>query len=398
MAETCTVVVDVGSSSVKAGYVGDDIPCAIFPSLLQKHPHGVECIEATDGDLSGASAEFGVASVAHPVVRGEVKDWDTMEKLWTRMLDTIGVNSPDSASIMLTESPRSTVAERMKWGELLFETFRSPSICIGNSASLSLFASGRTTGMVVECGAGLTSVVPVFEGLSLSHAAICMDYGGQDITCGLRKILSDIGVPIDFNDARVLKEKMAEAYVPSKDIVYSGASSSSATMKRFELPDGTEVNVDKKIFTDCTEPLFRNTKIGFPNGLINQSYEALRLCDDSIRRDLAHNIVVAGGTSLLPGISDRLSVELQQRMMGEQRAKGTLHDINVRVIPNSTYRYVSFFFHPSLNMWMLYYPLEYIYYMLLLLPPFLSLRNWSHIVFSLLFFFLICFVFASSFS
>ena len=191
--------------------------------------------------------------------------------------------------------------------------------------------------MVVECGAGLTSCVPVFEGLVLTHAAISMDFGGQDITSSFRSILANHGVSIDFHDARMMKEKMAEVYVPSKD--YSNGNG-AGEMKRFELPDGTEVNVDKKIFTDCTEPLFRNDTVGFPNGLSNQAYESLRLCDDSIRKVLANNVVVAGGTSLLPGISDRISLEMQQRIWSEQKTKSTLQNIDVRVIPNSKYRYV----------------------------------------------------------
>lgn len=347
MAETCTVIADVGSSCVKAGYAGDDIPCAIFPSV-GKFQHGTECVEPASSDSN--NQEYGV-SLNHPVMRGEVKDWDQMEKLWGRIMDVIGVTSPDSASVMLTESPRATVQERTKWGQLLFETYRCPSICIGNSAPLSLFASGRTTGMVVECGAGLTSVVPVFEGLALAHAAICMDFGGQDITAGLSRILSSTGVEIDFHDARVLKEKMAEAYVPSKDLVYSNSNNSSANMRRFELPDGTEVNVNKKIFTDCTEPLFRNQTIGYPNGLINQAYEALRLCDDSLRKDLAYNVVLAGGTSLLRGIGDRLQVELQQRIWSEQKTRQALQNTEVRVVPNSKYSESGYTFQRRTAAW-----------------------------------------------
>jgi len=323
MAETCTIVVDVGSSSVKAGYAGDDVPSSIFPSCMQRCGPAVEYFEA-DGSDAGTNA--------HPVSRGEVKDWDQMEKLWQRIMDKIGLTSPDSASVLIVESPRATVAERSKWAEMLFEK-SVPSICFGNSGPLSLFASGRTTGMVVECGAGLTSVTPIFEGLSLTHANITMEYGGQDITSNFRTILKHNQYTIDYVDARMLKEKMAEVYVPSKDLVYHAP----ADNKQFELPDGTQVTVPKKVFTDCTEPLFRNDH-PFPAGLTVQAYEALRLCDDSIRKDLSHNVVVAGGTSLLPGLGDRLQVELQQRINSEAKANKSSTAHEVRVVPNSRYR------------------------------------------------------------
>jgi actin-related protein len=266
-----------------------------------------------------------------------VRDWDQMEKLWQRIMDKIGLTAPDSASVLIVESPKATVAERSKWAEMLFEK-SVPSICFGNSSPLSLFASGRTTGMVVECGAGLTSVAPIFEGLSLTHANISMDYGGQDITSNFRTILTQHQHPIDYVDARMLKEKMAEVYVPSKDMVYHAPTDT----RQFELPDGTQVKVPKKVFTDCTEPLFRNDR-GFPAGLIVQAYEALRLCDDSIRKDLSQNVVVAGGTSMLPGLGDRLQTELQQRINAEAKANKGFNAYDVRVVPNSGHRCVCLF-------------------------------------------------------
>lgn len=327
MAETCTIVVDVGSSSVKAGYAGDDVPCAIFPAVMQRCGPAVEYFEAT-GDVVGGEPN---GSANHPICRGEVKDWDQMEKLWQRVMDKIGLTSPDSASVLIVESPRATVAERSRWAEMLFEK-SVPSICFASSGPLSLFASGRTTGMVVECGAGLTSVVPVFEGLALTHAVICMDYGGQDLTANFRKILGDHHYSINFSDARMLKEKMAEVYVPSKEIVYQGAADNA----QFELPDGTQVKVPQRVFTDCTEPLFRNDR-AFPSGLITQASEALRLCDESIRKDLANNVVIAGGTSMLPRLGDRLGVELQQRVNSEAKGSKNVSNVDVRVIPNSKY-------------------------------------------------------------
>lgn len=110
-------------------------------------------------------------------------------------------------SVMLAESLRSSVTERAKWAEILFETFRAPSICIGNSSALTMFAAGRTTGIAVECGAGLTSSVPVFEGLALAHAAIHVEYGGQDITRSLRAKFNEFNFQINHFDTKVLKEK-----------------------------------------------------------------------------------------------------------------------------------------------------------------------------------------------
>jgi actin len=197
---------------------------------------------------------------------------------------------------MITESAVASHADRSKWAEMLFESYRVPSIYIANSSSLSLFASGRTTGLVVECGAGITSSVPVFEGLALQHAATTINYAGQDVSQNLKALLGDNDVTIDLGYARMLKERLS--------YVRPGGSSSSLDGGKvnFSLPDGTDVLVNKGIFGECSEKLFFNSAVE-PNGMVHQVYETLQLCDDSLQKDLANNVVISGGTSMLPGQS-----------------------------------------------------------------------------------------------
>lgn len=192
---------------------------------------------------------------------------------------------------MITESPVASPADRSKWAEVLFENYRVPSIYIANSSSLSLFASGRTTGLVVECGAGVTSSVPVFEGLALQHAATSVNYAGQDVSQKIKALLGDNDCNIDLGYARMLKERLA--YVRTGNAIEN-------EKVNFSLPDGTDVSVNKSIFGDCTEKLFFNEDVE-PNGLVHQAYETLQLCDDSLQKDLANNVLISGGTSMLPG-------------------------------------------------------------------------------------------------
>ena len=170
-------------------------------------------------------------------------------------------------------------------------------MCIASSAPLSLFASGRTTGLLADCGAGLTSVVPIYEGLALAHAVLIMDYGGQDISNILRHSMEPYGVQLDLNDARVLKEKYS--YIKPADGSGNAFGESPVT---FSLPDGTDITTKQGIFGDCCEELCVNdafSSVG--GGLIGQVQMSFDLCDDSLKKEICQNIVLSGGSSMIPG-------------------------------------------------------------------------------------------------
>ena len=180
------LVVDVGSSSVKAGFSGEDWPSTLLPSVVDPVAKGIIYVEPSSAEYYGSEIS---AKSSHPVHRGEVKNWDQLELLWGEIMKDVGT-SKHMPSIMLVESLMAKHEDRKRWAEMLFETFHVPSICLANCASLSLFASGRTTGLVAEVGAGLTSAVPVFEGLVLQHAASTVPFGGQvNIALALTRIL-----------------------------------------------------------------------------------------------------------------------------------------------------------------------------------------------------------------
>jgi hypothetical protein len=106
-------------------------------------------------------------------------------------------------------------------------------------------------GIAVECGAGLTSSVPVFEGLALAHAAVHVEYGGQDITRSLRAKFNEFNFHINHFDTKVLKEK--HCFVGTGGPGTGGGPESE--MEKFYLPDGEEVCISRSVFSDCLNEL-----------------------------------------------------------------------------------------------------------------------------------------------
>jgi actin-related protein len=53
--------------------------------------------------------------------------------------------------------------------QIMFETFNVPAVYVMTQAVGALYASGRTTGMVLDCGDGVTHSVPIYEGTPVAH-------------------------------------------------------------------------------------------------------------------------------------------------------------------------------------------------------------------------------------
>merc|ERR1719326_2899215 len=107
---------------------------------------------------------------------------------------------------------------------------------------------------------------------------------------------------------QALKEKVCTVMV-DYDAAMKGLDLADEESKSFELPDGNVIRVNQQVRAGAPEVLFGG---GEQNAQSVQKIcmEAINTCDLDFRQDLIRSLVVAGGSSMLPGLAPRLKREL----------------------------------------------------------------------------------------
>jgi len=129
-----------------------------------------------------------VLKINYPISHGIVEDWKDMEYLWRHVFEELKV-SPKEHPVLLTEAPLNPYMNRVRMAEIFFETFGTPSLFFQAQAVLSLYAQGKTTGVVLDCGDGVCHCAPIYEGFSITNAVQRIDIGGRDVTYQLMNLL-----------------------------------------------------------------------------------------------------------------------------------------------------------------------------------------------------------------
>lgn len=341
------IVIDNGSGTLKAGFAGEDKPSTYGPSYVgrfkyQKIMAGTQLsseemilrynnTEAYVGDA--ARANRGLLRLSYPLEHGVVTNWDDMERVWHHAYTRSLRAAPEDHPLLITEAPLNPRANRDRMCEVMFETFGVPCVYVSIQAVLALYASGRTTGVVLDSGDGVSHVVPVYDGFLLPPAVRRLDVAGRDVSehlaFNIRRmsgvalhsssemdIVRDIKERCCFVSKDPLRDEKLYGGVPYSHYLPLGVAGAVQAEQdlftSYKLPDGHTLNLGVEQFR-APEILFNPQLIGSEaQGIHELTATAISKTDLDLRPALYQNIILSGGTTLLRNFGDRLISELKE--------------------------------------------------------------------------------------
>jgi len=315
------VVIDNGSGIIKAGFAQSEKPKSVFQSIIGRPKHKKVIVGTSNEenvDYIGRAAEQfrGMLRLKYPMQHGVVQDWNQMEKIWDYTFNELSVR-PEEHPVLLTEASLNPTRNRERTAQIFFETFNVPALFVSMQAVLSLYASGKVTGVVLDCGDGVTQAVPIYEGFAISNAIQRVDLAGRDITDHLQLLLRKAGynftTSAEKEIVRTIKEKACYvALDPLREEELLDSEKTSKEVKRaYKLPDGSILELGSERFK-APEILFNPILIGEEvPGIHECLVNAIQRSDMDVRTTLFDNILLAGGTTCLTDFGERLIKELR---------------------------------------------------------------------------------------
>ena len=308
------LIIDNGSGVCKAGKSGEDNPRSVFPSIIGR-PRvknvivGLESKDVYIGEE--AMQKRGILKITYPIEHGVIKNFEDMRHIWHHVFYNELRVKPNEHPVLLTEAPLNPDQNRKEMFQCMFEEFKVPKLYVGIQAVLALYASGRTTGLILDSGDGVTHTVPIYEGYCISHAIDKLLLAGRDISLYLGKILTEIHYNAETTAeneiVRDIKEKLAYVAIDYNEEMKKG----DEVAKSYQLPDGKIITIKNQRFR-CAEYLFKPNMNGKDyDGIHILANNSIEKCDSDLRTAMRENIILSGGSTMFPGLPERLQSELK---------------------------------------------------------------------------------------
>eukprot|EP00924_Labyrinthula_sp_SR-Ha-C_P015462 snap_masked-scaffold_4-processed-gene-0.25-mRNA-1 protein AED:0.01 eAED:0.01 QI:0/0/0/1/1/1/2/0/371 len=306
------VVVDLGSGQLKVAADNDSVKLRTFPPLIATKNCKEDLSEKLELFGDEISDQCENLRLKYAIKRGMVTNWDLMERIFYYTFYSKLEIDPSDTLLLLTETILNPKKNRERLCKMIFEVFDFAGFFLTLDCVLPFFIYHWDTGLVVDSGHGVTTIVPVYQNFLIPHAAVSVSLAGEDITDFLSTLLIKKGYNFTTSSGSLIVEKIKQELC----FVSSNYERDIKTVKpegeEFVLTNGRKITLGKAMF-QAPELIFQPVldKRDIPP-LHLLLFRSILNCDIDVRKDLFQNILLVGGNTLFSGFQKRLQNELQK--------------------------------------------------------------------------------------
>uniref|UniRef100_A0A0N5AXK4 PH domain-containing protein n=1 Tax=Syphacia muris TaxID=451379 RepID=A0A0N5AXK4_9BILA len=302
------IIIELGSCSIRAGVLTKEpsLPQCFFPSIaVKKDDKSVVVGKAALAPENRHNGEL-VRPIqpTDPAFERFILHEEVLKACIQKCIDQLHVDPAKYLTLLTIPQsiPTVLIGDILK---ILLNGFDFQGAAISTHPSLILHAYDVTTGVVVDIGDRL-NIIPVVDGYVVENAVISLPYGALQIANALQAKLAESNMsPYNFKSP---VERLLLRYVMEQVKFFNMTVSLDEFQPLTEMTNTFKVNSAR--FT-ATEGLFKPKRWNLDTKALHELvHESIQLSPIDSRKILLRNIYLAGGTSLLPGLAERLEAEI----------------------------------------------------------------------------------------
>ena len=320
MSSNIPIIVDLGTSQIKAGFSGQEKPKIHSPNFIGE-PKSKKNYKENQKNIyisEECNKYTGNLNLRFPIEHGVFKNTEDISLIFNYIFSKLEMKAEEIKAhpILISEPLHNQDTNREKIAEILFEKMGVPSLIFGTQPLLSLFSTSYTTGVILESGDAITQSCVSYEGYLISSSCLRYDYGGRDVTNTLKVLIDRNNHTLNYNsstDMKIftnIKEKQCYLKINKDKNEEEKSADFVSVASQYILPDGTKIELkDEKIW--APEILFNN-RLNFSEypTFHEMVFTSISKADINIKNKLYNTVVLSGGNTLFRGMEEKMKNNL----------------------------------------------------------------------------------------
>ncbi len=320
------IIIDIGTSSIKAGLSGQEKPSLIFPNYFGEMKYSKSVGSWKDDDKkyiigNDCNKYFGVVKLKYPLTHGIFNNSSDISSIFEYIYSNLDMSITEIKEhpVLIAEPLLNPQENRRNIAKVLFDTYKIEQIFFASQPILSLFSTSSTSGAVLESGDGVTQSCIIYEGYTIPGSYKRINLGGKEVTEYLQYLLNKKGHELRNSDGfqitKKIKEELCEICSPGKE--------NELEPKNYTLPDDSiiEIGEERRLAPEILfNPLIREYE--YP-GIQEILAESINKTNVDLKLQLYGSILLSGGNTNIKGMKERIYKEIKK--LAPKKAKIRLH-------------------------------------------------------------------------